>query len=99
MSSSLLTRNGILTEACDVGTSTCSDNGKQFKGIFMRYLMDLADLTGVAGYRAYARTQADSIWANGRDSFNRIAERWAGGDSVRDWRTQASGLEALLAAT
>ncbi|MDT5032886.1 MAG: hypothetical protein QOC94_3057 [Actinoplanes sp.] len=99
MSSSVLTRNGILTEACDVGTSTCSDNGKQFKGIFMRYLMDLADLTGVAGYRAYARTQADSIWANGRDSFNRIAERWAGGDSVRDWRTQASGLEALLAAT
>jgi hypothetical protein len=99
MSSSVLTRNGILTEACDVGTSTCSDNGKQFKGIFMRYLMDLADLTGVAGYRTYARTQADSIWANGRDSFNRIAERWAGGDSVRDWRTQASGLEALLAAT
>jgi predicted alpha-1,6-mannanase (GH76 family) len=99
MSSSLLTRNGILTEACDVGTSTCSDNGKQFKGIFMRYLMDLADLIGGAGYRTYARTQADSIWANGRDSLNRIAQRWAGGDSVRDWRTQASGLEALLAAT
>jgi hypothetical protein len=53
----------------------------------------------VAGYRTYARTQADSIWANGRDSLNRIAQRWAGGDSVRDWRTQASGLEALLAAT
>lgn len=104
MSSSELTRNGILTEACDAPDRTCSDNGKQFKGVFMRYLMDLADATGAAGYRAYARTQADSVWNADRDSLNRIGERWNGQTSsaypnARDWRTQASGLGALLAAT
>ena len=95
----VLTKNGILTEACDGTPSSCDDNAKQFKGVFMRYLMDLADLTGVASYRSYARTQADSIWNSARDSLNRVTTRWASGDSVRDWRTQASALEALLAAT
>jgi hypothetical protein len=99
-----LTRNGILTESCDATTSTCDDNGKEFKGIFMRYLTDLADVTGQASYRAYARTQADSVWNADRDSLNRLGERWAGATStaypnVRDWRTQASALGALLAAT
>ncbi|MET8152139.1 glycoside hydrolase family 76 protein [Actinoplanes sp. NPDC049668] len=103
MASPVLTRNGILTESCDSPTATCDDNGKQFKGIFMRYLGDLADATGVAGYRAYARTQADSIWAADRDSLNRLGQRWngqspAGYPNARDWRTQASALGALIAA-
>ena len=43
------------------------------------------------------------MWNNDRDSLNRLGERWAGGGTgdhpnVRDWRTQASGLSALLAA-
>ena len=98
-----LTRNGILTESCDATDRTCDDNAKQFKGIFMRYLMDLADVTGAARYRTYARTQADSVWNTDRDSLNRLGERWNGTTSaaypnVRDWRTEASGLAALLAA-
>jgi len=97
---SVLTRSGILTESCDLADRVCDDNGKQFKGIFLRYLGDLADLTGQASYRAYARTQADSVWARDRDSLNRLGQRWAGTTpNVRDWRTQASALSALLAAT
>ncbi|MBU2662650.1 hypothetical protein KOI35_03945 [Actinoplanes bogorensis] len=97
-----LTKNGILTESCDAADRTCDDNQKQFKGIFMRFLMELADVTGA--YRAYARTQADSIWAADRDSLNRVGQRWTGATSstypnARDWRTQASALGALLAAT
>jgi predicted alpha-1,6-mannanase (GH76 family) len=104
MTSSVLTKNGILTESCDSLTATCDDNGKQFKGIFMRYLMELADATGVAAYRTYAQTQATSIWQNDRDALNRIGQRWsgqspAGFPNAWDWRTQASGLAALLAAT
>ena len=103
MASPVLTQNGILTESCDAVNRTCDDNGKQFKGIFMRYLGDLADATGVASYRAYARTQADSVWTADRDSLNRIGQRWNGQSpaaypNARDWRTQASGLGALLAA-
>ena len=99
MSSSVLSPGGILSESCDAA-GNCDDNQKQFKGVFMRYLMDLADSTGDASYRTYAQRQADSIWQNGRDSLNRLGQRWAGGGSTaRDWRTQASALSGLLAAT
>jgi predicted alpha-1,6-mannanase (GH76 family) len=94
----VLAPGGILTEYCDAAGRTCDDNGKQFKGVFMRYLMDLADVTGAAGYRAFARTQADKIWSADRDSLNRIGCRWSGATSAPDWRTQASGLSALTAA-
>ncbi len=91
-----LTTNGILTESCDVGQSACDDNQKQFKGIFSRYLADLAVATGTSSYRTFAQRQADSIWADDRDSLNRIGQRWAGGNPNQfDWRTQASGLGAL----
>jgi predicted alpha-1,6-mannanase (GH76 family) len=90
-----LTQNGILTESCD-GQGTCDDNQKQFKGIFSRYFADLAAATGSATYRTFAQRQSDSIWAHDRDSLNRIGLRWAGGSpNPADWRTQASGLEAL----
>jgi predicted alpha-1,6-mannanase (GH76 family) len=99
MSSSLLSPGGILSESCDTA-GNCDDNQKQFKGVFMRYLMDLADSIGDASYRTYAQRQADSIWQNDRDSLNKLGQRWAGGGTnVRDWRTQASALNGLLAAT
>ncbi|WP_329001272.1 glycoside hydrolase family 76 protein [Kribbella sp. NBC_00709] len=97
MSSSMLSPGGILSESCDAA-GNCDDNQKQFKGVFMRYLMDLSDSTGDASYRTYGQLQADSIWQNDRDSLNRLGQRWAGG-GVRDWRTQASALSGLLAAT
>ena len=93
-----LTRNGILTESCDIGQSTCDDNQKQFKGIFSRYLADLAAATGTPAYQSFAQRQADSIWSNDRDPLNRIGQRWAGGSPNQfDWRTQSSGLGALNA--
>lgn len=98
-----LVSDGILTESCDAPDQTCDDNGKQFKGIFMRYLGDLTEVTGDAGYRDFVARQADSIWTHDRDQANRLGERWSGADNadhpnVRDWRTQASALEALTAA-
>jgi hypothetical protein len=95
---SRLTSGGVLVESCDAANS-CDDNQKQFKGIFMRYFGDLANATGSATYRAFAQKQADALWGADRDSLNRVGERWAGGTpNVTDWRTQASGLEAVLAA-
>ncbi|MEU6548323.1 glycoside hydrolase family 76 protein [Streptomyces sp. NPDC046859] len=98
VSSPPLTRDGVLTESCDVGTASCDDNQKQFKGIFVRHLADLADATGSAAYRAYLARQADSVWDRDRDSLNRLGQRWAGtAPDPADWRTQASALEALTA--
>ena len=97
MASPVLTRDGILTESCDPA-GTCDDNQKQFKGIFMRYLGELATVTGASAYRAYAQRQADAIWTRDRDPLHRIGLRWSGGTpNPRDWRTQASGLGGLLA--
>ncbi|MFJ4369092.1 glycoside hydrolase family 76 protein [Streptomyces chartreusis] len=99
ISSPVLTRDGILTESCDLAANSCDDNQKQFKGVFMRHLADLADATGSASYRTYAERQADSIWAKDRDSLNRLGQRWSGtAPNPSDWRTQASALEALTAA-
>ncbi|MET0234974.1 MAG: glycoside hydrolase family 76 protein [Kibdelosporangium sp.] len=85
-----LTRDGILTESCDIGQSSCDDNQKQFKGIFVRYLAEL-------GYQQFITQQSNSLWANDRDPLNRIGQRWAGGSpNQTDWRTQAGALSAVV---
>ena len=101
VSSPALVSNGLLTESCDALTATCDDNQKQFKGIFMRFLGQLNGDGSVGGaYNSFIQAQTDSLWNADRDSLNRIGERWSGQGSssnpnVSDWRTQASGLEAL----
>jgi rhamnogalacturonyl hydrolase YesR len=98
LASPSLTSGGVLTESCDTGANSCDDNQKQFKGVFERYLGDLAQATGSATYGQFARTQAASVWGADRDPVNRLGERWAGtSPNVTDWRTQASALEALTA--
>ncbi len=102
LGSGALVSGGLLTESCDSLSSECDDNQKQFKGIFMRYLSDLNGVTGGA-YDTFITTQANALWTADRDSLNRFGERWSGQDSssypnIRDWRTQASALEALIAA-
>jgi len=97
-----LTVDGVLTEWCDALTRTCDDNAKQFKGIFLRYLMDLADTTGDRRYQEFIARQAETIWTRDRDAANRLGVRWAGGTTperpnIFDWRTQASAMSALIA--
>ena len=96
-----LANDGVLTETCDALTQTCDDNGKQFKGIFMRYWTDLVDTTRDPRYAAFLEQQAETIWANDRDAAGRLGTRWSGATSadhpnVFDWRTQASALSALI---
>ncbi|MGW1727630.1 glycoside hydrolase family 76 protein [Streptomyces sp. NPDC002306] len=99
ISSPALTRDGVLTESCDVGSASCDDNQKQFKGIFMRNFADLAKATGSGTYRSYIQKQSDTLWAQDRTSLNVLGERWAGTlPNQADWRTQAGALGALTAA-
>lgn len=94
--SSSLVDNGVLTESCDPSAS-CDDNQKQFKGIFERYLAELASVTG--SYTSFLTTQANTVWSADRDALDHIGARWSGqSPNVADWRTQASGLDALDAA-
>jgi len=101
MGPNALVTNGILTESCDAVDQTCDDNGKQFKGIFMRYWTDLVDTTHDPRYTAFLDQQAESIWSNDRDAADRLGTRWSGATSddhpnVFDWRTQASALSVLI---
>ena len=101
ISPNALVIDGILTENCDALDQTCSDDGKQFKGIFMRYWTDLVDTTGDRRYAAFLDRQAESIWTNDRDTAGRLGTRWSGATNddhpnVFDWRTQASALSALI---
>jgi len=101
MSSSALVTDGILTETCDATDQTCDYNGKQFKGIFMRYWTDLVDTTRDRQYAAFLDQQAESIWRNDRDAAGRLGTRWSGATTddhpnLFDWRTQASALSALI---
>ncbi|GGA39834.1 glycoside hydrolase family 76 protein [Dyella nitratireducens] len=96
-----LVTDGILTESCDATNQTCDDNGKQFKGIFMRYWTDLVDTTHDPRYAAFLEQQAESIWNNDRDAAGRLGTRWSGATNdnnpnVFDWHTQASALSALI---
>ena len=98
-----LVTDGVLTERCDALDQSCDDNGKQFKGIFMRYWADLVDTTHDPKYAAFLDTQADTIWNDDRDAAGRLGTRWSGATSddhpnVFDWRTQASALSALIGA-
>lgn len=98
-----LVTDGVLTESCDVLGRTCDDNAKQFKGVFMRYLMRLSDATRSSRYARFIDTQARTIWSRDRDAQNRLGVRYAGAATASspnafDWRTQASALSALIAA-
>jgi predicted alpha-1,6-mannanase (GH76 family) len=96
-----LVTDGVLTETCDAADQTCDDNGKQFKGIFMRYWTDLVDTTHDRRYAAFLDQQAASIWDDDRDAAGRLGTRWSGAanddhPNVFDWRTQASALSVLI---
>ena len=98
-----LVEDGILVEWTDALGETTNDNHKQFKGIFLRYLMDLADTTGEERWREAIARQAASIWERDRTLEGRHGVRWSGAEragspNVADWRTQASALSALIAA-
>jgi predicted alpha-1,6-mannanase (GH76 family) len=102
LESDALVTGGVLTESCEPFDRTCDDNQKQFKGIFMRYFTELADATGEPRYEEFVDRQAETIWANDRDSSERLGLRWSGASTeaspnVFDWRTQASALSALIA--
>jgi predicted alpha-1,6-mannanase (GH76 family) len=103
VNSPALVTNGLLTESCDSLTTTCDDNQKQFKGIFMRYLGELNSTVG-GSYTSFIHTQTTALWNDDRDTLDNIGERWSGQNpsadpNATDWRTQASALEALLAAS
>jgi predicted alpha-1,6-mannanase (GH76 family) len=94
-----LSVNGILAEP---GNLTGGD-GPQFKGIFMRNLMELYQaLPGTSAqaeqYQSFAEANAQSIWKNDRNATNELGGVWQGPFDSADATRQTSALDALIAA-
>lgn len=88
--------SGILREE---GEPELNADRVQFKGILMRYLADLYDLTGDEGVAGFIRANAEHLWAHARDpGSNRIGSSWQGPFDRADAGRQGSALDALVAA-
>jgi predicted alpha-1,6-mannanase (GH76 family) len=99
----LVSSNGILTEPCTGPTCpTQNPDQTQFKGIFIRNLDALYQITGNQAYRAFIDQNASSIWENDRNIYDQIGFDWSGPVSAPDQSfnasTLSSGLDALNAA-
>jgi predicted alpha-1,6-mannanase (GH76 family) len=92
--STYLSPGGILREPNEGG---CSGDGASFKGPAVRGLGVLNAATGGA-YGAYLRRQADSAYANDRDSLDAYGSHWAGPYVPTNHSCQHSALDLLNAA-
>jgi predicted alpha-1,6-mannanase (GH76 family) len=96
---SRLSVNGILTEPGNLS----GGDGPQFKGIFMRNLMELYQAVPGASaqagqYRSFAEANAQSIWRNDRNNGNELGGLWQGPFDSGDATRQTAALDALIAA-
>jgi predicted alpha-1,6-mannanase (GH76 family) len=88
----------ILTEPCEAAAGGCDGDQAQFKGIFMRNLLDLWQRTSQPGYQAFILANASSIWANNKNAANEFGMRWTGPFDQADAARQSSALDSLIAA-
>jgi predicted alpha-1,6-mannanase (GH76 family) len=89
---------GILTEPGEAKLAGRSDDATQFKGIFVRYLHDLAGPSGKPAYRAFLLANAESILSRAGNAVGQYGLRWAGPFDQADASRQTSAVEALTAA-
>jgi predicted alpha-1,6-mannanase (GH76 family) len=94
--STLVTSNGILMDPCSGTCTSQNPDQTQFKGIFMRNLEALYQVTGDQTYLAFINKNASSVWENDRNVYDVIGYDWAGPISARDQSFNASTLSSGL---
>ena len=92
---SLVDANGVLVEPCESGG--CGGDGPQFKGIFIRYLAYLYDLTRTSSYYTFLRKNAHAVWFNNRNVFNQLGLKWDGPLDSADAARQSSAMMPVSA--
>jgi hypothetical protein len=91
-----LTVQGVLTEPhCKNG---CGTDAESFKGVFVRDLKVLAETAKTTAYNSFFKKQAQSIEAKDTTSGHKLGMFWAGPISELTGWSQASALDALVAA-
>ncbi|MDZ4769185.1 MAG: glycoside hydrolase family 76 protein [Chloroflexota bacterium] len=93
----LIIEDGVLREPCELAFN-CGADGPQFKGVFMRHLRSLYDVTGHVRYRDFITLNADTLWDKARNDADQIGLRWGARHDRADAARQTSALDALLVA-
>lgn len=88
-----LAPNGILREVCE---PDCGEDGEQFKGVFMRNLASLHQVSPKESYRKFIVNNATSILKNARRSHFGLS--WSKPSDRANAARQSSALDALNAA-
>ena len=91
----LTDRKGVLHDTCE---PHCGGDGVQFKGVFLRNLMALAQASPDPRYGSFAVKNAESIWKHSRGPGDRFGEVWSGPYSDTTAAAQSSALDAFVAA-
>jgi len=92
----LVDANGILREPGESRGLRGADV-PQFKGIFIRHLAELSEVTGKPEYRAFLVDNARSVWLNNRDAANRLGGRWSGPVDAVDAARHSSAMRVITA--
>jgi predicted alpha-1,6-mannanase (GH76 family) len=87
--------NGILHDSCE---PNCGADGPQFKGIFMRNLVQLNAKSPTAAYKLFANANADELWNDAQGPNHSFGLVWSGPFDVADASRQSSALDAIIAA-
>jgi predicted alpha-1,6-mannanase (GH76 family) len=94
-SRSLTDGHMILHEPCE---PNCGSDGSQFKGIFVRNLMELNDLHTSPVAKNFVFTNAESVWREVKGPKYQLPLDWAHAGGLPDASTQSSALDVLVAA-
>lgn len=96
----LTSASGILMDGCDKSIS-CSDDGEEFKGPFVKNLRKLQLARSNPQWLNFIVSNARSIWNNDLSISNGdclVGPYWAGPYSTADAISQGMALDALVAA-
>jgi predicted alpha-1,6-mannanase (GH76 family) len=91
----LIDANGVLREPCESGD--CGGDGPQFKGIFIRNLAYLYDITRKQTYYNFLNRCAHAVWFNDRNAFSQLGLKWSGPFDTPDAARQSSAMMAVSA--
>lgn len=87
--------NGVLHDVCE---PNCGNDGVEFKGVFLRNLMDLQAAKPTAKWKRFENTNAQSIWKTDQGPNYEFGTVWSGPFDAANGGSQNSALDAILAA-
>jgi len=92
----------VLQDLCEpLNNCEPNPNSGQFKGIFMRYFVELAEVTEDpvlrSHYIQFISDSAQSDWNNNRNAMNQFGHKWTGSFNFADPMFQSSTLDLFNA--